>query len=66
MCLPAGLHGYLLAITLAWEQAFLIAAAVPLIKPGWITDLIGLALLAVVVAQMPRRGAQARVGSPAS
>jgi UPF0716 family protein affecting phage T7 exclusion len=45
-----------------WERAVLIAAAFLLIKPGWITDLIGLALLAAVVAaQLPRRRAAASV-----
>jgi TRAP transporter 4TM/12TM fusion protein len=58
MCLAAGLHGYLVAAARPWERAALIAAAFLLIKPGWITDLIGLVLLAgVVAAQMPRRSA---------
>ena len=48
--LAAGLFGYLLRAALWWERLLLIAAALLLIKPGWITDLIGLALLAVVVA----------------
>ncbi len=57
MCLAAGLHGYLVAPARMWERVLLVAAAFMLIKPGWITDLIGLALLAVVVAaQLPRRG----------
>jgi TRAP transporter 4TM/12TM fusion protein len=56
LCLAAGLHGYLLAPARMWERAMLVAAAVLLIKPGWITDLVGLALLAAVAAvQLPRR-----------
>ena len=56
MCLAAGLHGYLVAEARRWERVLLVAAALLLIKPGWITDLIGLALLAAVVAaQLPRR-----------
>ena len=58
LCLAAGLHGYLLAAARPWERAVLVAAAILLIKPGWITDLIGLALLAAVVAvQLPRHRA---------
>jgi TRAP transporter 4TM/12TM fusion protein len=48
--LAAGLFGYLLRATLWWERVLLVAAAFLLIKPGWITDLIGLALLALVLA----------------
>jgi len=48
--LAAGLFGYLLRAALWWERVLLIAAALLLIKPGWITDLIGLALLALVLA----------------
>jgi TRAP-type uncharacterized transport system fused permease subunit len=48
--LAAGLFGYLLRPTLWWERVLLIAAAFLLIKPGWITDLIGLVLLALVLA----------------
>ena len=60
MCLAAGLHGYLAAVAKPWERVVLIAAALLLIKPGWITDVIGLVLLGVVVAvQWPRRRAPA-------
>ena len=48
--LAAGLFGYLLRPTLWWERVLLVAAAFLLIKPGWITDLIGLVLLALVLA----------------
>ena len=60
ICLAAGLHGYFVAAARPWERALLIAAALLLIKPGWITDVIGLVLLGVVVAvQWPRRRAAA-------
>jgi len=49
ICLAAGLFGYLLREARIWERAALIAAAVLLIKPGLITDLIGAGLLVTVV-----------------
>ncbi len=48
--LAAGLFGYLVRPCVAWERAVLIVAALLLIVPGWITDLIGFALLAAVLA----------------
>jgi TRAP transporter 4TM/12TM fusion protein len=66
MCLAAGLHGYLLDTARLWERLVLVAAAFLLIKPGWITDLIGLALLAVVVAShLARKKAAAPATAPA-
>jgi TRAP transporter 4TM/12TM fusion protein len=60
MCLAAGFHGYLLAPARLWERAVLVAAALLLIAPELISSLVGLALLAAVVAaQMPRRRAAA-------
>ncbi|HEU0200621.1 MAG TPA: TRAP transporter permease [Burkholderiaceae bacterium] len=47
--LAGGLFGYLVRPASAWQRAALIAAALFLIKPGWMTDLIGLGLGAVVV-----------------
>jgi TRAP-type uncharacterized transport system fused permease subunit len=49
ICLAAGMHGYLLRGIRLWERVFLLAAAVLLIKPGYITDAIGLALLLAVI-----------------
>jgi TRAP transporter 4TM/12TM fusion protein len=49
MCLASGLHGYLLRESRIWERILLVAAAVLLIKPGYVTDAIGLALLATVI-----------------
>ena len=49
MAFAAGLQGYLLARDAkAWERIVLIAAAVMLIKPGYVTDAIGVGLLALV------------------
>jgi TRAP transporter 4TM/12TM fusion protein len=48
--LAASLQGYLIRSATMWQRVVLFAAAILLIKPGWITDLIGLALLAVVFA----------------
>jgi putative hydrolase of the HAD superfamily len=47
--LAAGLFGYLLRECSAWQRGALIATALLLIKPGWATDLAGLALLALVL-----------------
>ncbi|HSD52559.1 MAG TPA: TRAP transporter permease [Burkholderiales bacterium] len=57
--LAGGFFGYLFRTASPWQRVALVAAAVLLIKPGWITDLVGLGLAAVVtVAQLAgRRGA---------
>jgi TRAP transporter 4TM/12TM fusion protein len=60
ICLAASLFGWLFTLALAWQRALLFIAALCLIKPGLITDAIGLALLAVVAAAQllaRRRGA---------
>jgi len=49
MCLAAGLQGYLFREARWWERAVLVAAALLLIKPGYISDAIGLVLLAAVL-----------------
>ena len=48
MCLAASLMGWLFAAASLWQRVLLFAAALLLIKPGIYTDLVGLALLAVV------------------
>jgi TRAP transporter 4TM/12TM fusion protein len=48
--LSAGLFGYLLRPATWWQRAILIAAALLLIKPGWMTDLLGLLLAGAVAA----------------
>ena len=50
MCLAAGLMGWLRRECAWWERALLVAAALLLIKPGYITDVIGLVLLGIVCA----------------
>jgi TRAP transporter 4TM/12TM fusion protein len=57
--LAAGLFGYLLRPASWWERGVLLVAALLLIKPGWITDLIGIALaLLVLGAQFATRARQ--------
>ena len=48
--LAAGLFGYLVRPCVLWERIVLVVAALLLIDPGWLTDLLGLALLAGVLA----------------
>jgi TRAP transporter 4TM/12TM fusion protein len=48
MCFAAGLQGFLLREARPWERAALIAAALLLIKPGYMSDAVGLVLLGVV------------------
>lgn len=51
VCLAGGLHSYFFfGIARWWERVLLIAAALVLIKPGLVTDLVGLALIGVTVA----------------
>jgi TRAP-type uncharacterized transport system fused permease subunit len=56
LCLAAGLHGYLLRPCNAVERVALLAASLLLIKPGAVTDVMGLGILAaVLVIQKIRR-----------
>jgi TRAP transporter 4TM/12TM fusion protein len=55
--LSAGLFGYLLRPAAPWQRAVLVVAALLLIKPGWITDLAGLAL-ALLVAGVQLAGSR--------
>jgi len=50
IALSGGLFGWLIAFASMWHRAVLVVAAFFLIKPGIYTDVIGLALLAVVLA----------------
>jgi TRAP transporter 4TM/12TM fusion protein len=50
LCLAASLFGWLFTFALAWHRVLLFVAALCLIKPGLITDAVGLALLAIVAA----------------
>ena len=47
--LAASLNGFLLRPTRLWERLFLFGAALVLIKPGLMTDLVGAALLGAVL-----------------
>ncbi len=51
MCLAGSLHGYFFfGPTRIWERLLLIVAAFVLIKPGIVSDLVGLVLIAVTIA----------------
>ncbi len=50
LLLAAGLHGYLLARAGPLDRVLMVAAALSLIKPGWLTDALGLVLCAAVLA----------------
>jgi TRAP transporter 4TM/12TM fusion protein len=60
ICFAAALQGWMLREARAWERVVLLAAAILLIKPGYITDAIGLALLAVVFVAQKRDVARLR------
>lgn len=50
LLLAGGLHGYLLRPCAMWECVLLVLAALLLIKPGWITDLLGLGIAGTIIA----------------
>ncbi len=50
ICLAASLFGWFFTYALAWQRVLLFIAALCLIKPGLITDAVGLVLLAIVTA----------------
>jgi len=65
ICLAGGLHGYFWREVRLWERVFLIGAAVMLIKPGLITDAVGLGLLCLVLLnQIVLNPAKAIVAKP--
>ncbi len=59
MCLAAGLVGYLSRPCALWERALLVAAALLLIKPGYVSDAIGLGLLTALFLLQRRVAARA-------
>jgi TRAP-type uncharacterized transport system fused permease subunit len=68
VALAAGLHNYFLQRCRLWERLALIAGAFVLIKPGLLTDAIGLGLLAVVLTaqrMLPAGPRQAAATPPA-
>jgi TRAP-type uncharacterized transport system fused permease subunit len=51
ICLAGGLHEHFFGgPARPWERALLLVAALVLIKPGWASDLVGLVLMALVLA----------------
>ncbi len=51
VCLAAGLHEhFFFGPARWWERLMLIAAALVLIKPGWATDVAGIAIIGLVIA----------------
>jgi TRAP transporter 4TM/12TM fusion protein len=63
VCLAAGLMGYLRSRCNWWERCLLVIAALLLVKPGYVSDLVGLAVLAGLFVMNTGR---ARVGVKAS
>jgi TRAP-type uncharacterized transport system fused permease subunit len=56
IALSASVQNWLLTSCYAWERVALFIAAITLIKPGWITDLIGGSIMALVILlQLARR-----------
>ena len=64
VALAAGLEGYFLRTATWLERGLFMAAALLLIDPGLVTDLIGLALLAVGLGSQRLRPAPAAVAEP--
>jgi TRAP transporter 4TM/12TM fusion protein len=65
MAFAAGLQGYLVREARPWERVVLIAAALLLIKPGYISDVFGLVLLGLVYAVQKGYG-RPKAGAPAA
>jgi TRAP-type uncharacterized transport system fused permease subunit len=62
----AGLQGYMLREARVWERIVLVVAALLLIVPGYVTDVLGLVLLGIVIfAQKMPLGAGAAVAERA-
>jgi len=64
-CLAGALHSYFfLGPASAWQRVALLVAAICLIKPGWITDLIGgVALATVLLTQWRSRAESSAVAA---
>ncbi len=48
MALAAAVQGWLLKSASTVERGLLLVAALSLIKPGWMTDLVGFGILSIV------------------
>jgi TRAP transporter 4TM/12TM fusion protein len=58
-CLAGSLHSYFfLGPASAWQRVALLAAAICLIKPGWVTDIVGGVALAMVLLTQWRARAE--------
>ena len=66
IALAGGLYGYFVRSCGLWERAVLLAGAFLLIKPGWLTDLVGLGLLAALAAFQILGRRRAAAGAPAA
>jgi TRAP transporter 4TM/12TM fusion protein len=56
IALAASVQGWFLKRCALWERAVLLVAALTLIKPGWLTDIVGFSLMGLVfAAQVTRR-----------
>ncbi|HEX6138645.1 MAG TPA: TRAP transporter permease [Casimicrobiaceae bacterium] len=62
VCLAAGLMGYLRRPCAWWERCLLVVAALLLIKPGYVSDAVGLAVLAGLLLLDRRARATAQAG----
>jgi TRAP transporter 4TM/12TM fusion protein len=52
VCLAGGLQGWFVKVITWPQRIFLISAAVGLIKPGWVTDVLGAILLIIVIGSI--------------
>jgi TRAP-type uncharacterized transport system fused permease subunit len=56
IALAASVQNWLLTRCTVWERIALFIAAITLIKPGWVTDLVGAGIMTIVFAiQLARR-----------
>jgi TRAP transporter 4TM/12TM fusion protein len=66
LCLAAGVIGYMIRPASLGERTLLVAAALLLIRPGAATDLVGVVLLAVVLAVQKMRPVRVQAPEPRS
>jgi TRAP-type uncharacterized transport system fused permease subunit len=60
IALAASVQNWLLTRCAVWERIALFVAAITLIKPGWVTDIIGAVIMAgIITLQLMRRKAAA-------
>ncbi len=61
--LAGSLHSYYLGVSVRWQRVVLIAGAICLIKPGWITDIAGATALAIVLITQWRARSERAAGA---